>query len=288
VRYRIDCEYRLELAEAVREHHCELRLTPLDNACQSLVASGVTTAPETAVSHHMDAFGNRVDSFAVIHAHDRLAVDVRAVVETRLSNPFDYAPVAVGRERDWLERAIAAEPRLLDFVLHRSPDTPGPEQVRAIFAEAPVFDGRKSLLEVATAARDWITARLELADRGADPRPPLAEIWAEERGDARDMAHALVTLVRSWGVPARYVVGHQGVDEEAPPAAALHAWTEVLVPGAGWRGLDPSLGLVVNDCYVAVAVGRDASDVPILKRVCQGEHCSGDPQVRLEMSRHEQ
>jgi transglutaminase-like putative cysteine protease len=151
-----------------------------------------------------------------------------------------------------------------------------------------VFDGRRSLLEVASAGRDWIGTRIELGEVESVPRRSLIEAWRAERGDARDMAHALVTLIRGWGVPARYAVGYQAVDEEAAPPTALHAWAEILVPGAGWRGLDPALGLVVNDCYVVVAVGRDAGDVPMLKSVYQGERSAGESSVRLAMSRHEQ
>jgi len=34
----------------------------------------------------------------------------------------------------------------------------------------------------------------------------------------------------------------------------------VLIPGAGWRGVDATARLVTGDTYVSVAVGRDAHD----------------------------
>jgi len=37
----------------------------------------------------------------------------------------------------------------------------------------------------------------------------------------------------------------------------MHAWAEVYLPNAGWRGYDPSRGLAVSNAHVAVAAGFD-------------------------------
>jgi transglutaminase-like putative cysteine protease len=37
----------------------------------------------------------------------------------------------------------------------------------------------------------------------------------------------------------------------------LHAWGEAYLPGAGWRGFDPTNGLAVTDRHVAVAAAAD-------------------------------
>jgi len=47
-------------------------------------------------------------------------------------------------------------------------------------------------------------------------------------------------------------------DESA--GGEMHAWAEVYLPGAGWRGFDPSRGLSVNDDYIAVAAGQLSQD----------------------------
>ena len=33
----------------------------------------------------------------------------------------------------------------------------------------------------------------------------------------------------------------------------LHAWAEVYIPGGGWRGFDPTLGLAVADKHIVLA-----------------------------------
>ena len=46
----------------------------------------------------------------------------------------------------------------------------------------------------------------------------------------------------------------------------LHAWTEIYLPGAGWRGFDPSAGGEINSRYIVLA----SSSKPDLTAAVQG------------------
>lgn len=64
-------------------------------------------------------------------------------------------------------------------------------------------------------------------------------------------------------ISKRFVSGYQQGDAEQQPRD-LHAWVEVYLPGKGWRGYDPTLGLVVSDRYIflaASAIARYAAAV---------------------------
>ena len=41
-----------------------------------------------------------------------------------------------------------------------------------------------------------------------------------------------------------------------------HAWSEVFLPGAGWKVFDPTSGQVVGIDHIAVAVSRHPEWVP--------------------------
>ena len=49
-----------------------------------------------------------------------------------------------------------------------------------------------------------------------------------------------------------FVSGYQFMDEP-PEKYELHAWTEVFLPGLGWRGFDSSGSGLINHNYVALA-----------------------------------
>jgi transglutaminase-like putative cysteine protease len=61
-------------------------------------------------------------------------------------------------------------------------------------------------------------------------------------------------VCRAVGLASRFVSGYYALPDD-DGQRHLHAWSEVYVPGAGWRGFDPGLGLAVSDHHVAVAAG---------------------------------
>jgi transglutaminase-like putative cysteine protease len=74
----------------------------------------------------------------------------------------------------------------------------------------------------------------------------------QAEGSCRDLAILFADACRAVGFAARFVSGYElaSLEHEDP---YMHAWTEVYLPGGGWRGFDPSRGLVVERSHVAVA-----------------------------------
>ena len=77
-------------------------------------------------------------------------------------------------------------------------------------------------------------------------RPVDRFLFETRRGFCEHYASAFAVMMRAAGIPARIVVGYQG-GELNPMGnymivrqADAHAWTEVWLPGDGWRRVDPT------------------------------------------------
>lgn len=74
-------------------------------------------------------------------------------------------------------------------------------------------------------------------------------------GSCRDYATLMMEAARHWGFGARFVSGYLQLGQEQH--GATHAWTEIYIPGAGWRGFDPTNNTFAGAQHVSVAVARD-------------------------------
>jgi transglutaminase-like putative cysteine protease len=283
VRYLIEHESRLRFPEPVREHHFELRLAPQGGEAQKVLRCEITVSPDAELREHADTFGNRVVRGSVMAPHDALDARLVALVETRLENPFGYVPLSPAAERPWLERELVADPSLHTFLLHRSPAVPDLAAIEGF--EAPPFDPAHTLLENTVAAMDWCKGRFAFEPGTTAVHGPLATFVKRGGGVCQDFAHCLVALVRGWGFPARYVAGYVDPGPDLAAEETTHAWAELLVPGAGWRGVDATHGLVVNDLYVPIAVGRDSRDAAPVRGTFKGAAQQEAPEVHLRVQR---
>ena len=71
-----------------------------------------------------------------------------------------------------------------------------------------------------------------------------------------DMAWLLTLSLRSLGLAARFTSGYLimlSSPEGGLDTAKLHAWAEVYLPGAGWIGLDPAIGIYTAECHIPLA-----------------------------------
>jgi transglutaminase-like putative cysteine protease len=287
--YLIEHETELAFTEPVREHQVELRLAPRDEPGQRVLSFAIETEPGGELPEHVDCFGNRVHRLSLVGPHDRLVARVRTEVETRRENPFDWMPLDPERERQELVEQLRTEPRLHELLLHRSASVPDlPTLGDAL--DLPAADPGASILANAQAAMAWMAERFTYDASTTDVHAPLAAFLDQGAGVCQDFAHLMLAILRGWGVPARYVAGYvdPGTLGEEGHVEATHAWAETWIPGAGWRGLDATSGLVVNDRYVVVAVGRDSRDAAPVRGAFKGPDAGEPPAVRLRVARQDQ
>ena len=95
------------------------------------------------------------------------------------------------------------------------------------------------------------------------------EAFQAGQGVCQDYAHLTLALLRTIGVPARYVSGYLHPRKDAPKGEVVsgesHAWVEAWV--GDWWGFDPTNGVPAGERHVIVGRGRDYADVPPIRGI---------------------
>jgi transglutaminase-like putative cysteine protease len=237
-----------------------LRLQPRGDGLQRLARFALEVQPRPAGSSQcLELDGNAAIRLWFEGEHRSLSFRAESEVETAPRNPFDFIldPAAL---RLPLGSGGDLAPLLAPYRVPVSPEGEVAALARCLAREAG--HGTLPFLSALNAHLHRTCAQVFRPE--GDPWPPERTL-SERRGACRDLAVLFMEACRSQGIPARFVSGYQA---DAPPEEEhqLHAWAEVYLPGAGWRGYDPTQGLSVADRHVALAAGPS----PALARPTEG------------------
>ncbi|NBB15506.1 transglutaminase family protein [Caulobacter sp. SLTY] len=272
---------RYHYEHPVRESVMELRMQPQKSVRQRLISFDLDLEPRAQLFSYIDPFGNAVHHFDVPQPHDELTIVARATVETqeppelpagldlgewdRLNSSFTQAecfdflqPHGFAVKTDALTQFMAAKG--LDRPRLRDPLT-----------------GLRQLNETIYSAFDY-----EPGVTRADS--PIDHALESGAGVCQDFAHIMIAICRDWGLPARYVSGYLFTDRKKGDRSdpdATHAWVEVFLPSHRWVGFDPTNNILTGERHVAVAMGRDYSDVPPSRGVYKGD---SDSQLAVDVA----
>lgn len=253
----------------------EARLTPMTLPTQATLFSQVEVAPSAATWRYYDYWGTQVTSFDLQRAHRQLKVTASSLVETGQPAPRSTTSLA------WtdLRAAVGSYAELLSASARTRVDAELAARAAAVAVSAPPADAAVGLAE-------WVRANVAYVPGSTGVQTSAQEAWTLRKGVCQDIAHLTVGLLRSLGIPARYVSGylHPHVEAEigATVAGQSHAWVEWWC--GDWTGYDPTNGVPVGPRHVVVARGRDYDDVPPLKGVYHGPP-STELGVTVELTR---
>jgi transglutaminase-like putative cysteine protease len=243
---------RYEFPAWVRLGPHRLLLRPREGHELRIESSVLSTQPTATIHWLRDIYDNSVAVASFEHATQELLIHSEVVVQHYDESPLDFVVESNAVNypfRYEADTAAVLRPYLLD---------PHAAQEQAIL-------------------RDWLSHRWQLGQElqtysllerlCLDIRQTLtyqareypgvqtaAETLWRSVGSCRDFATLFMEAVRSLGMAARFVSGY--LDTPGNGNAATHAWSEVYLPGAGWKGFDPTLGEVVGNKHIAVAVAR--------------------------------
>lgn len=245
-------EYRYERRVSLSPHI--VRLFPRDALLARVLKLDFATNATGAVHWRHDLFDNVVAQCFYPREDDRLVYRLDAEIAAEERNPFGF--LLDSRSLQWPAEYTAREREVLGaFIAAEKTDLPsalrpmaGSETVNALVA-----------------MNQWIHGNIAYERREEGEAYTPAETLRLRRGACRDTAVLLAAALRDQGLAARLVSGFLWESASDPAEhkadSALHAWTEVFLPGAGWVGLDPSNGVLADHHYLATAVGIVPSDI---------------------------
>ncbi|HEV7653468.1 MAG TPA: transglutaminase family protein [Mycobacteriales bacterium] len=257
VRHRTGYQY----GAPARASYNEVRMTPATAGGQHLLTSRLDIRPDARPLRYVDYWGTQVHAFDVHVPHTELVVTATSVVET--------APPVTPPEVGW---DTLSSPEVRDRyaeLLAPSAYVLAEDEVDAVArtlraAGTPAGTGR--------AAVHWVNETLDYIRGVTSVGTTSAEARALGQGVCQDFSHLALALLRSAGLPARYVSGYLYPGQEAtldePVSAESHAWVEFWA--GTWIPLDPSNLSEVAERHVLVARGRDYADVRPLAGIYSG------------------
>jgi transglutaminase-like putative cysteine protease len=251
MRFEITHRTSYTYASPVRDSFNEVRLQPFNNHVQVVESFLLKILPAARLRHRHDFYSNVVHHFEIIEPHSTLTVESQLRVIT--SNPPVIAPAAEPWPLARIGEALR-EPRVFDFLQDSHFVEMSPEVWRfALDATA----GQTDTWQAALAVMRMVHAELKYESNSTSVHTHARDVLRDKRGVCQDFAHVMIGMCRALKIPALYVSGYLATES----ASATHAWMEVLIPGLGWRGLDPTHNRPVDETYIKLAVGRDYSDV---------------------------
>ncbi|GAA1706662.1 transglutaminase family protein [Microbacterium sediminicola] len=262
--------YEFEKPISVAPH--VVRLRPAPHSRTPIEAYSLEVSPKNHfINWQQDPFGNWVARLVFPEKVKKLEITVGLVADMMVINPLDFFI------EDYAERFPFGyrEDLAADLAPYMRP-VPGSRRADTWRRKLPPLpaDGVPTVtflaqLNQAVANDIGYSVRME-----AGVQTPNHTLRTKI-GSCRDSAWLLVSLLRQYGLAARFVSGYlvqlapdqESLDGPSGPAedfTDLHAWAEVYVPGAGWIGLDATSGLFAGEGHIPLsATPEPSSAAPI-------------------------
>lgn len=261
-----------EFAHPVNVAPHVIRLRPAPHARTPIEAYSLDIEPKNHfVNWQQDPFGNWLARVVFPDKVRKLEITVGVVADMMVINPLDFFV------EEYAERfPFSYDPDLAaDLAPYLRPvdDSAETEAWRAGLPPLP-GDGVPTvsfLSQVNRAVAGAVDYSVRMEPGVQTPDHTLRS----GVGSCRDSAWLLVSLLRQYGLAARFVSGYlvqlasdqKSLDGPSGPErdfTDLHAWAEVFVPGAGWIGLDATSALFAGEGHIPLsATPHPSSAAPI-------------------------
>lgn len=267
---------RYDYSRPVRLSPQRLRFHPRDDGAQRIIDHQLTIKPgPLGRNDHIDLEGNRVTQIWFEGETEYLDIDVTMQVETLRRNAFDFvlAPEVMDLPIDHEHDLLCARAYL---------ERIKPDDAVTAFAAELSLEAERSTLRFLDRLNRQLFAEFSHMHRDVGAPQSPAFTLQNRSGACRDLAVLFVDCCRAEGIAARFASGYQKGNLNSE-RRHLHAWPEVYLPGAGWRGFDPTHGEAVADTHVTIAAAAHSRDTMPVSGSFLGEDASSTLDYTVEI-----
>lgn len=254
----------------------EARLTPRSDSRQNVVLNRVETVPATRSYRYVDYWGTAVTAFDLHAPHTELTVTSASVVETDKPDP-------PSQQLTWPELHSESVIDRYDELLSPTYHAPASKRIAGVGKQ---IAKEHAPADAVLAAGEWVRGELDYVKGSTGVYSSGLDALRKGKGVCQDFVHLSLMVLRSMGIPARYVSGYHHPDPNAAVGEVVdgqsHAWIQAWT--GGWWDYDPTIDSEINEQYVTVGVGRDYADVSPLKGIYSGQGAT-DLDVVVEITR---
>jgi len=259
---------RFRYSHPISESIMEVRMNPRSDATQHCLAYTLSVSPRCRVFSYRDHLGNHVQHFDIPGEHNQLVIVAESIVEKQQQReiPSFLTPEAWQTLDTMIEEGDYWEMLLPSRYVEQT------DALKDLAKELNIVRRDDPLMLVHEINRS-LYEYFEYEPHSTRVDSPIDEAIHNRKGVCQDFTHTMIALLRSVGIPARYVSGYLyrgSEDKDRSTPDATHAWVEALMPHFGWVGFDPTNNLVAHQRHIRTAVGRDYADVPPTHGIFRG------------------
>jgi transglutaminase-like putative cysteine protease len=237
----------------------QLLVRPREGHDLRIESSLLDIRPAYRIEWHREIYGNSLGVVTFTEPSDRLRIASDVIVQHYEDQPLDFA---LHPSAEWYP--FSYDPlEQIDLVPYQTPVFP--RDAKALKAWIGEFCRPGERIETNELLRRLNTAIVERLSYAMREEPGVQspiETLTRGQGSCRDLATLFIEACRFCGLAARFVSGYLLSEAAVEDYGSTHAWSEIYLPGAGWRGYDSTSGKLTGPDHIAVAVNRRPDAVP--------------------------
>jgi transglutaminase-like putative cysteine protease len=255
-------EYRYNFP--VKEAINEIRLFPPTNNNQEVVNYGLIITDYAEVTTRFDVFGNKIGYFNQLNPFLSMTIEAQMTVRVNDSNKI---PDLESTSLKDLKEIKSNNIELLRYAMPQAITLQ--KDIAKILSKIDTDD--KSIIEITQACCHYVYENFVYTKGITTIDTTIDELLVLKKGVCQDFANLLLQILRTAGIPSRYVSGYVcSYSAELRGEGATHAWVEIYSPIQGWLGIDPTNNIWVTHNHIKLAVGIGFSDCSPVKGTFKG------------------